>query len=607
MTLAYNSPCLFRLFTLPESIVMAISTLVPLSTPSIAAAVGFNTQTFGSTSLGTDWIKWPGNPGAVNATQNADGTVTILGGGNTYNDQIETNQTFGGGGYFQATMSFPNNPQQDGWPSFWGNTAHDNQSHNIEVDYLEVQGQQLTHGTIDWTSAGINTATFNNVAQSFPAGTDFSKPHTYGMLWVPGQKLTFYFDGKQLPNDTSLAAGSPYSVLDQQHLNLILGTGPTNPMTVYNVSVWQASGANDTLPVPSAPSPPPPPPTATPSPNDTVVLAGQAKQITDASGNAWTITAGATVAINGAPAATSAFVTEIAYVNNTVWQENQWNEWWGWDGNGWNLGNGTTTSPLPADLPPPPVASPNDTVILAGSTAAITDSTGNAWTITSGATVAVNGAPAAISAFVTEIAYVNGTVWQENQWHEWWGWDGKSWNLGNGTTTSPLPAAPPPPPVFEPPGIIVSAGDGSTPLPPAAVVSGDTFDLSTSAITTATLGAKPSFLTFTGGTGVNVTGGRGASIITSTAGNDTYTAGKGSMDVTGGTGADAYVFHANSSFLSIEDFSAAKGDTLTVDKSLQASMKQTSDGDGGTFIAFGGRVIDVVGVATVPTTAIHWA
>jgi Cellulase (glycosyl hydrolase family 5) len=63
---------------------------------------------------------------------------------------------------------------------------------------------------------------------------------------------------------------------------------------------------------------------------------------------------------------------------------------------------------------PTPTPSANDTVVKAGSTAAITDASGNLWTITSGGQVAVNGAADTTTANVVEIAYVNGVVWQEN-------------------------------------------------------------------------------------------------------------------------------------------------------------------------------------------------
>ena len=80
--------------------------------------------------------------------------------------------------------------------------------------------------------------------------------------------------------------------------------------------------------------------------------------------------------------------------------------------------------------------------------------------------------------------------------------------------------------------------------------------------------------------------------------------------MTGGGGKVAYVFHADGGLLRIEDFSIAKGDTLSVDKALQGAMLQTSDGQGGTMLTFGADAthgVDIRGMAALPTTNILWA
>ena len=56
------------------------------------------------------------------------------------------------------------------------------------------------------------------------------------------------------------------------------------------------------------------------------------------------------------------------------------------------------------------VPSPDNTVVLAGSTAAITDASGNKWTITSGGQVAINGVVDPVTSGVIELAYVKGTA-----------------------------------------------------------------------------------------------------------------------------------------------------------------------------------------------------
>jgi hypothetical protein len=204
-----------------------------------------------------------------------------------------------------------------------------------------------------------------------------------------------------------------------------------------------------------------PPPTTTPSAPPSapgsIVLTGSTGVITDASGNTWTIKNGA-VQMNGSNAGYSANVTEIAYVNGTVWQENASNQWWGWSNNGWNTGNGTTTSPLPAAATP----SANDTIVKAGSTSAIVDAAGHKWTITSGGQVAVNGTADATTANVTELAYVNGKVWQENTANNWYSKTAPTDTWSAATTTSPLPAATTPTTPTTPTG---SANDGSSGAP----------------------------------------------------------------------------------------------------------------------------------------------
>lgn len=64
------------------------------------------------------------------------------------------------------------------------------------------------------------------------------------------------------------------------------------------------------------------------------------------------ITSGGQVAVNGTVDTTTGNVTELAYVNNEIWQENTSDVWWGKTSPAaaWSPGTGTTTSPLPAPV-----------------------------------------------------------------------------------------------------------------------------------------------------------------------------------------------------------------------------------------------------------------
>jgi beta-glucanase (GH16 family) len=211
----------------------------------------------------------------------------------------------------------------------------------------------------------------------------------------------------------------------------------------YSWSGWGWDAGNDPLTAQTAPASTPTP-TPTPTPRATVVQAGSNAAITDNTGNTWTISSGNTVLENGAPAAFTASVAEIAFIGGTVWHENDVGQWYSWSGWGWNAG----TDPLPtqtaAPTPTPPAPaqattpSANDAVVLAGSADAITDASGNSWTITANGQVAVNGVTDTITGSVIELAFVNGEIWQENSSDLWWGKTNPTGQWSVGTATSPL-------------------------------------------------------------------------------------------------------------------------------------------------------------------------
>ena len=139
-------------------------------------------------------------------------------------------------------------------------------------------------------------------------------------------------------------------------------------------------------------------------------------------------------------------------------------------------------------------------------------------------------------------------------------------------------------------------------------VGGDTFVLGAGNAAAVILGSGTSQITFVGASAIILAGGSGQATVKADAGNNVFVAGTGSLDVTGGSGKDSYVFHAGAGVLSLDDFSIAKGDTLIIDKSLQGSLQQASDGQGGTMLSFGttGHGVDVHGVAAMPSTNIVW-
>lgn len=207
------------------------------------------------------------------------------------------------------------------------------------------------------------------------------------------------------------------------------GQDKSGPWYTYSTvtQIWTPSAA------PIAPLPPA-------SPDNTIVLNGTATAIIDAKGNTWTLVKGV-VLENGKAAGYSANVAAIAYEKGVIWQHNANGLWWSWNGTTW-AGAGTSTSPVPVPIP---VTSANDTVVLAGSTAHIIDASGNTWTLGANSTVLENGAAAGYTANVAKMAFVNGSIWQENASNLWWNWNGTTWAGGAGTTTNPITGATPTP------------------------------------------------------------------------------------------------------------------------------------------------------------------
>jgi Glycosyl hydrolase family 26 len=190
------------------------------------------------------------------------------------------------------------------------------------------------------------------------------------------------------------------------------------------------------------------PGSCSPSPNRAVVTA-PGPSLCDAAGNTWSLVAsqgslGNQIAKNGSVDPITQQVTELAYVNGTLWQK-AYDTWWAYSGGGWTPPNGTPTSPLDGAL----CSESPDRAVVMGPGSGLCDSAGVVWTLVASASlgnqIARDGVVDLVTQQVTELAYVNGTVWQK-AYNLWWAYSGGSWTPPSGTTTSPLDGAPPPPP-----------------------------------------------------------------------------------------------------------------------------------------------------------------
>ena len=191
------------------------------------------------------------------------------------------------------------------------------------------------------------------------------------------------------------------------------------------------------------------------------------------------------------------------------------------------------------------------------------------------------------------LAFVN--VWDvgtgEGDWQFTEGHDpaaAQAWKaaFASGTTNAPAPASAPAPSTDS-----LSAGSSSAVASSTGSVSSDTG--AAAAVTTQALS------TYSG------------SVIFLDPNGNRAEAAWGPMDVSGDGGSDLYVVHPGDSQLTVENFSASKGDTLNISPSLQGALTETQQ-DGGTVLSFAndpsntGNVF-LKGVNSFDTSSISWS
>jgi len=261
-----------------------------------------------SGKAGFAWYPWNLFGGRAKSSAivvNPDHSVTLMGDTTGPNGELMTataaynaakfvGTAFGGGAYIEAEFKF--NPadvvaaKTKGWPSFWSLPleasvlSNSDQwvgqargyRHSIEADFFEylfaTDAPTLAYGASmhDWYGIANVTCPHGLCQEHFasnegkrfaPQGTDFTQYHQYGFLWVPATATTkgyvrFYLDGQaigpehqwtQYTDQPAPPNGRPWAFgrLDQQHLILIVGTGPNEPLTIKSVNVWQTSAAQN--------------------------------------------------------------------------------------------------------------------------------------------------------------------------------------------------------------------------------------------------------------------------------------------------------------------------------------------------------------------------
>lgn len=200
---------------------------------------------------------------AVRQSITADGTTYPVTSGalSTYGKMEFT------GGYIQISMK---QPSGDGaWPALWlvpGKGAGLSGVDNFELDIQEG-------GVIDGSANPNNVFSYNLHAYSgsysndtmhggeVDTGVNLSAGfNTYGMNWIPGKSITFYFNGKQIGQITSAQAQIPDEPMElimnlgvadtaasAWHTILDSSTPYSMAMQVADVQIYQTPGSGETI------------------------------------------------------------------------------------------------------------------------------------------------------------------------------------------------------------------------------------------------------------------------------------------------------------------------------------------------------------------------
>ena len=146
------------------------------------------------------------------------------------------------GGYVQAVAKLPT--ANGDWPAIWmlpgpgASTTTD----NFEVDLVEAgmtagfpAAQNLSYHLHEQPSQW---------GGNFNTGVDLSSGfHTYGLDWVPGQSITWYFDGQQVAQVTSAQFPIP-----NEPMELIINNGMANAQTSgWHTQVDGTTGSSSDL------------------------------------------------------------------------------------------------------------------------------------------------------------------------------------------------------------------------------------------------------------------------------------------------------------------------------------------------------------------------
>ena len=482
---------------------------------------------------------------------------------------------------------------------FW---AMDNGNHPDGADsaFLHPDGTQLTPVGVDiqpWLSQTTGTLTGGGTTApvTTPPGTKPGRsalitPGVGSFKDTDGNVYTVSATGDAEENGNLMNGGTGTGALEFAKGVIYGHDSASGTWYTWDQTTWtQAASAPPAITVTT-------PPVTTTNPALITPGVGSFK---DTDGNVYTVSATGDAEENGNLMNGGTGTGALELAKGVIYgHDSASGTWYTWNQTTWTQ---AASAPPAITVTTPPVTTTNPALITPG-VGSFKDMAGNVYTVSATGNADENGNLMNGGTGTGAMELAKGIIYGHDSasgtWYTW-----------NQTTWTQAASAPPAPPSVNETGNHGSLTENLSQTG-TYTIGGDTFVLTAGNVAAATLGTGTSQIKFIGASSITLTGGSGQATVTANAGSNKFVADTGTLDVTGGSGTDTYVFRANSGLLTIEDFSSAKGDTLTVDKALQGSLQQTSDGVGGMLLTFGAvatQRVDLHGVSAMPATNILWA